>query len=148
MQWLRSSGWHFCLCEHLGIYIYIIVHLVVVHLVGWSGDGGCHELSQNIWFDRLKFVHLVLVLVPVLVWTASLKNCGKVWKCVEKFENVCKSLKKCVKVWKSVKRLKKCGKFWKKCEKFEIVWKSLKKCGKVWKSLKKFRKSLKKFEKV
>ena len=46
----------------------VLVHLVhLVHLVGGSGDGGCHELSQNIWFELLKFVHLVLALVPVLV---------------------------------------------------------------------------------
>ena len=35
---------------------------------GGSGDGGLHQLSQNIWFDKLTVVHLVhLVLVLVLV---------------------------------------------------------------------------------
>ena len=37
-------------------------------MVGGSGDGGRHQLSQNIWFDKLTVVHLVhLVLVLVLV---------------------------------------------------------------------------------
>ena len=39
LQWLRSSGWHFCLCEHLGIYIYIylnICHRVTLICVTFS----------------------------------------------------------------------------------------------------------------
>ena len=46
---------------HLIHIALVLVHLVhLVHLVGGSGDGRCHELSQNIWFELLKFVHLVL----------------------------------------------------------------------------------------
>ena len=37
-------------------------------MFGGSGDGRRHQLSQNIWFDKLTVVHLVhLVLVLVLV---------------------------------------------------------------------------------
>ena len=37
-------------------------------VVSGSGDAGRHQLSQNIWFDKLTVVHLVhLVLVLVLV---------------------------------------------------------------------------------
>ena len=39
----------------------------LVHLVGRSGECECPELSQNICFYRLKVVHLVLVLVLVIV---------------------------------------------------------------------------------
>ena len=30
--------------------------LVLVHLAGGSGYGGCHQLSQNIWFYRFTVV--------------------------------------------------------------------------------------------
>ena len=37
-------------------------------MVVGSGDGGRHQLSQNIWLDKLTVVHLVhLVLVLVSV---------------------------------------------------------------------------------
>ena len=38
------------------VHLVHIIHLVLVHLAGGSGDGGCHQLSQNIWFDRLTVV--------------------------------------------------------------------------------------------
>ena len=52
----------------------VLVHLV--HLVSGSGDGGGHEHSQNIWFELLKFVHLVLGLVFVLVLVLVLVSVG------------------------------------------------------------------------
>ena len=60
---------------------------------------GVMSFHKIYWFDMLKVVQLVHVLVSVLVLVL-----------VEKFE----------KVWKS---LKKCGKVWKGVEKLENVWK-------------------------
>ena len=49
-----------------------MVHLVLVSVgmrgvVGGSGDGGRHQLSQNIWFDKLTVVHLIHLVHIVLV---------------------------------------------------------------------------------
>ena len=47
------------------ILVFVLVLVGVRLVVGGSGDAGRHQLSQNIWFDRLKVVHLVLVSVGV-----------------------------------------------------------------------------------
>ena len=48
--------------------VFVLVLVGVRLVVGGSGDAGRHQLSQNIWFDKLTVVHLVhLVLVLVNV---------------------------------------------------------------------------------